>query len=97
MAIASFTFCAVSGLPPAAHVGGATVEEETISGANAATTAAATASQGYCRVAVDTDCYVSFGTAPDASSDSVRFLMPAGSVEYFHVASGSKAAVVATS
>jgi hypothetical protein len=47
-----------------------------------------------CRVATDTQVYVSFGSAPNAVTDAERFLVPAGSVEYFYVKDGDKAAVV---
>ncbi|MET0409422.1 MAG: hypothetical protein ABW006_13750 [Hyphomicrobium sp.] len=50
--------------------------------------------QPCCRVATDTQIYVSFGTAPNAGTDAERFLLPAGSTEYFYVKSGDKAAVV---
>lgn len=95
MAIASFVFCAVNAdiLAPFRH--GAVSEEETIAGASAATTAAATASQGFCEVTVDTASYVSFGSAPNAGTDQPRFFMTAGSTRYFRVASGDKGAVIA--
>jgi hypothetical protein len=50
--------------------------------------------QPCCRVATDTQVYVSFGTAPNATNDAERFLIPAGAVEYFYVKDGDKAAVV---
>ncbi|MFT3731455.1 MAG: hypothetical protein QM780_08540 [Hyphomicrobium sp.] len=50
--------------------------------------------QPCCRVATDTQIYVSFGSAPNASTDTERFLIPAGAVEYFYVKDGDKAAVV---
>ncbi len=50
--------------------------------------------QPCCRITTDTQIYVSFGTAPNATSDAERFLIPAGSVEYFYVKDGDKAAVV---
>lgn len=95
MATAQFAFMPVDGSFLYAYANGVTVEAETISGSNAATTAAAAASQNVCRVTVDTACYVSFGTAPNAGTDSVRFLMNANTTEYFRIAAGSKAAVIA--
>ncbi len=95
MAIASFVFCSLNPDIPAPYVIGATVEAETISGANAATTAAATATQNVCEVTVDTASYVSFGTAPNAGTDSVRFFLTAGTTRYFRVQSGYKGAVIA--
>jgi len=95
MAVAQFAFMPLEGAFPSAYVAGATVEAESVSGSNAVTAAAATAVQNVCRVVSDTACYVSFGAAPDASTDSVRFYMPANAVEYFRVKSGDKAAVVA--
>jgi hypothetical protein len=94
MALTQFTFGSVEGQFPSMFVAGAVCETETPSGSNAATTAAAHASQNVCRVATDTAVYVSFGSAPDASSDAVRFYLPANAVEYFRVRSGDKAAVV---
>ena len=73
---------------------GATVETETPSGSNAATSAAARADQNVCRVATDTLCYVSFGAAPNAGTDTIRFLCPANTVSFFRVSAGYKAAVI---
>lgn len=95
MAVTQFAFMAVEGGIPAAYEQGATVEAETPSGTNAATTAAATGAQNVVRVVSDTACYVSFGTAPNAGTDSIRFYLPANHVEYFRVAAGSKGAVIA--
>lgn len=98
MATCQFAFGAMNADNiPALYVGGATVESETVSASNAATTAAATAVQGICRVATDTACYVSFGTSPDAGTDTVRFLVLANGVEYFRVKTGDKAACIAVS
>lgn len=47
------------------------------------------------RVAVTAACYVEFGATPEATSASVY--MPAGSVEYFIVSVGDKAAVLRVS
>lgn len=94
MAATQFAFGQVNADIPSMFASGATVETETPSGSNAATTAASRADQPFCRVATDTDVYVSFGAAPDASTDTIRFLLPAGSVEYFRIPSGSKGAVV---
>lgn len=96
MAATQFAFCAIapdSELIP--YVIGSTVETETPSGTNAATTAAASATQTHVRVATDTLVYVSFGSAPNAGTDSIRFLCPASSVSFFRVSSGDKAAVIA--
>jgi hypothetical protein len=57
-------------------------------------TAFSAAHQPVCRVATDTQVYVSFGAAPNATTDAERFLVPAGTVEYFYVKDGDKAAVV---
>lgn len=95
MAIAHFSFMAVDGGFLVGFASGATVEQETIAGASVATTASSSASQNACRVAVDTACYVSFGSAPDASTDTIRYFIPAHSIEYFRIPSGSKAAVIA--
>lgn len=95
MAIASFVFCNVGADVPAPYRVNATSEEETISGANAATAAAATAAQGFCEVTVDTASYVSFGSAPNAGTDQPRFFMPAGQTRYFRIKDGDKGAVIA--
>lgn len=94
MALAQVAFVAVGDDVSPVFVGGAAVESVTPSGTNAATTLAAIASQTMCRVATDTQIYVSFGAAPNAGTDSVRFLLPAGAVEVFRVATGDKAAVI---
>ena len=80
---------------PALTVPGCTVEAETVGGSNAATTAAATASQNVVRVATDTACYVSFGSAPNAGTDAIRFLLPANQVEFFRIKAGDKGACIA--
>lgn len=78
----------------------ATCEDITPSGTNAVTTKTADGGrfdgdhQPCCRVATDTQIYVSFGAAPNATSDAERFLVPAGAIEYFYVKDGDKAAVV---
>jgi hypothetical protein len=95
MAVASFIFCAINADIPAPYVIGAVSEEEAIGGTTAPTTAAATASQNFCEVTVDTASYVSFGTAPDAGVDNPRFFMPAGTTRYFRVQTGYKGAVIA--
>ena len=88
-----FAFMTVEGMFPAGYGLTAVTETITSSASNQATTADSNA-HNVCRVATDTDVYVSFGTAPDATSDSNRFLMPANSVEYFRVALDTKGAVV---
>jgi hypothetical protein len=76
-------------------------EDITPSPTNAATAKAANGTrfggdhQPCCRVATDTQIYVSFGAAPNAGTDAERFLITAGATEYFYVRSGDKAAVVA--
>lgn len=98
MATCQFAFGAMNADSiPALYVGGATVETETVSGSNAATTAAALGAQNICRVATDIACYVSFGAAPNAGTDTVRFLIPANGVEYFRIKTGDKAACIAVS
>lgn len=94
MALTQFAFGAVAEGLPTFYVRGATVESVTPSGTAAATTMAATSAQRICRVATDTQVYVSFGAAPNASTDLVRFLVLAGTTEYFRVSSADKASVV---
>lgn len=95
MPVASFVFCTINADIPAPYRAGAVSEEENITGANAATTAAATASQPFCEVTVDLASYVSFGSAPNAGTDQPRFFVPAGQTRYFRVQSGDKGAVIA--
>ncbi len=65
------------------------------SASNQVTTAVApVGAQAICRVSVDIACHVAFGLAPDATTAAARFYIPAGGVEYFRIASGSKAAAV---
>ena len=68
----------------------------TPSGTAQPTTIAAPSATGNwgARVATDTLVYVSFGTAPVASSDSVRFLVPANTIAFFLVPAGYKASVI---
>jgi hypothetical protein len=75
------------------------VEAESItsSGSNQQTTITAPTDMTglVCRVATDTAVYVKFGPDPNALTDTgARFFMPIGSVEYFRVKPGDKAAVV---
>jgi hypothetical protein len=72
------------------------VEAETPGAGNSATTATAPdigGGRSRVRVATDTMVYVSFGEAPNATSDADRLLLPAGAVEYFDITAGWKAAV----
>jgi hypothetical protein len=65
----------------------------TPSGSNQATTATALDGRSLCRIATDTAIYVAVGSAPNATSDSHRFLVPSGSVEYVRLGVGAKVAV----
>lgn len=95
MAITQFAFSRIESRAVSAVIADDTVSEtKTPSGTNGTTTAAATASRNVCRVATDTAIYVSFGTAPNAGTDSGRFYIPAGVVEYFVLDTGWIAAVV---
>lgn len=82
---------------PALIVGTCVVESETVSGTNAATTLSApdTGRKSVCRVSTDTLCYVSFNSAPNAGTDTIRFLIQAGATEYFIVNPGDKGACIA--
>ena len=95
MALTQFSFSRIeTRAVPAVIADDAVSETKTPSGSNGTTTAAATGSRNICRVATDTAVYVSFGPAPDASTDTSRFYMPAGAIEYYVVDSGWIAAVV---
>lgn len=101
MAITSFTFGKVGyvgggGVIPALVVDGTlTTESKTPSGSNQTTTAVATSAGGASgvRVVTDTSVYVSFGAAPNATSDGGRILILANQSEYFMLPAGYKAAV----
>jgi hypothetical protein len=72
-------------------------ENITPSASNQQTTATAPTgiSELMCRVSADTAVYVAFGTNPNAlTGTGTRFHMPAGTIEYFRVRPGDKAAVV---
>jgi hypothetical protein len=73
-------------------------ESKTPSASASATTAAAPELGGNprvaCRVATDTAVYVSFGSAPNASTDTDRVFLPAGAIDHFMVKAGDKASVV---
>lgn len=95
----AFTITARDEAAPAIVARSSTVESITPSGSNQATTATCPSSFGgnrqpVARVATDTAVYVSFGTAPNATSDTIRFFLPANAIEYFYVLPGQKAAVV---
>lgn len=95
MAVTQFAFCAVEGLIPSVYSSNAVVETVTPGGANVATTAASAGGLNVCRIATDTAIYVSFGSAPNAGTDTVRFYVPANGTEYFRVPVGVKAACIA--
>ncbi len=93
MATTQFAFCAMHD-DDTPYTAGAVVESKTPSGTSGATTAAALAHHSVCVVATDTLVYVSFGSAPNAGTDTIRFLCTAGPVRMFRVATGDKAAVI---
>lgn len=95
MAITQFSFSRIESRSVSAVIADDTVSETKVpSGSNGTTTAAATASRNVCRVATDTAVYVSFGAAPNATSDAGRFFLPAGAIEYYVIDSGWIGAVV---
>ena len=95
MATTQFAFCTVGqDHDLSVYTAGATTEQKTVSGTNATTTAAAIEGQRFCRVATDTAVYVSFGSAPNAGTDTIRFMMPANTVSWFRVAVGDKGAAI---
>ena len=57
-------------------------------GTAASTTETSDPAHNACRVATDAAVYVSFGTAPNASTDASRFMLPAGAVDTFRIGSG---------
>lgn len=94
MATTQFAFCVMSPEIEAPYRTAAVVESKSVSGTNAATTAAATNAHNVCRVATDTAVYVSFAATPNAGTDTVRFLCPANSVSFFRIKAGDKAAAI---
>ena len=95
MATTQFAFCSINAdIDGAIFNQGATVESKTPTTSTSATTAAARADQKVCRVSTDTLVYVSFGAAPNAGTDTIRFLVPANTVALFRVSTGDKAAVI---
>lgn len=70
--------------------------EPTASAANTDTVAAPRTSptSPVCHVTTDTEVYISFGPAPDASSDAGRIRMLANTERTFYVAPGDKGSVV---
>lgn len=94
MATTHFAFCSVNAdMPQSPNASGMSAEVTTPTGTSAATTAAARADQGVCRVTTDTQVYVTFGSSPTATA-ATGFMCPAGSVSLFRVKSGDKAAVI---
>lgn len=94
MALTHFTFLTASADLPASFAAGGDSEGIAPTGSNQTTTAVGSAARNLCRVATDTAVYVSFGAAPNATSDDPRFFMPANSVDFFRVVVGAKGAVV---
>ena len=104
MAVTQISFCRVGrfefgSVLPAVETGyGVTSETIAPDGTSKTTTASAPATptgggSPWARVATDTAVYVSFGTAPDATSDTSRLMVPANAVEYFGVTPGHKISV----
>lgn len=77
--------------PIGAHTLG-TVQKVAVATASAATTNAVAATTEVIRVAVNTDCYMLFGTAPTATTSS--HFLPAGTVELFQITPGHKVAFI---
>lgn len=69
-----------------------TVQKVSVAAASAAVSNAFAADTSLVRVAVSTDCYITFATSPVATT-SMTFL-PAGSIEYFLVEPNTKAAFI---
>lgn len=69
-----------------------TVQKVSVAAASAATTNAFGASTTLVRVATTTDCYITFAVTPVATTSMT--LLPAGSVDYFMVEPGEKAAFI---
>lgn len=100
MATTQFAFgnvgrAASGGLVPVVIARSVSSEEITPSASNQTTTATATAGIGrVCRVTTDTSVYVSFGSAPDATTDTTRILVLANSSVEVAVEGGDKGACV---
>jgi hypothetical protein len=73
----------------------AVVQKVSVASSSAATSNAFGANTSLVRVAVNTDCYITFAITPTATTSMT--LLPAGSVEYFMVKPGEKAAFIRNS
>lgn len=95
MATTQIEFCQASPDLQTIYANGAVVESKTPSSSNQATTAVSRKDHNVVCVATDTLVYVSFGASPNAGSDTIRFLCPAGSVRFFRLnAADIKAAII---
>lgn len=103
MAITHFTFGrlasdAGSGSGPAFDIQSCVTEAKTPTSTAAATTATAprvgSTTKAVVRVVTDTAVYVSFGTAQNASTDTVKVFMLANTEYHFYLPSAWKASVV---
>lgn len=95
MATTQIAFCQASPDLQTIYANGAVVESKTPTGSSSATTAVSRADHNVVSVATDTLIYVSFGASPNAGTDTIRFLCPAGSVRFFRLnAADIKAAVI---
>ncbi len=97
MAITQFSFGLVMPDQPVRLFVATTSETEVPSASNQQTTMTAPGTyqhQPICRVSTDTAVYVSFGSNPNAGTDTNRIYMPANAVEYFPCIAGDKGAVI---
>lgn len=97
MATLHVTFCEVGfnrfgGLMPMTDGESAVYEALTISGTNAQSSAS---TKPHVRIGTDTACYVAIGSNPNAQTGTtMRYWLPANSVEYFEIALGNKVAAI---
>ena len=94
MGVASVGFGAVGGQIQAIGGGDMVCQIFTTSASSQSTTATTTANKPVVRLSSDVALYVSFGTAPNATSDTNRFYFPAGGTEYFIIGADLKVALV---
>jgi len=94
MSVASVSFGAVGGQIQAISGGDMVSEVFTSFASSQSTSATTTANKPVVRISADIALYVSFGTAPNATSDTNRFYFPAGGTEFFIIGSDLKVALV---
>lgn len=71
-----------------------TSQNATVGAASTAVTNGFAAGIHDVRVVCTTNCWITFGASPTATTGAGSMYLPAGLVEYFHVSPGQKVAVI---